>query len=262
MKKISVIVATHKKYQMPTDSLYIPVQVGAEGKDDLGYTRDNTGDNISTKNPFFCELTGLYWAWKNLDADYIGLAHYRRHFGLKKKKYKRVEDTLDHILTRKQAKELLKDTDVILPKKRRYYIENLYNHYKHTMHIETLDETRNIIEEKYPEYLPEFDKLHKRTSMHAFNMMIMKRDILDGYCKWLFDILFELEKRIDATKYDAFHARFYGRVSERLLDVYLNTNNIKYKEIPFIEVEHINWIKKGFGFLFAKFFGKKYGKSC
>lgn len=262
MKKIIVIVATHKEYEMPKDSLYLPVHVGAEGKKDIGYTKDNTGDNISTKNPFFCELTGLYWAWKNLDADYIGLAHYRRHFSLKKRKYRKVEDTLDHVLTRKQAKEIFKNTDVILPKKRRYFIETLYNHYKHTMHIETLDETRKILEEKYPKYLKEFDRLKKRTSMHAFNMFIMKKEVLDDYCEWLFDILFELEKRIDASKYDAFHARFFGRVSERLLDVYIYTNNIKFVEIPFVEVEHINWIKKGFGFLVAKFFGKKYGKSC
>ena len=200
MKNYKVIIATHKEYKMPGDSLYLPVHVGAEGKKDIGYTKDNTGDNISTKNPFFCELTGLYWAWKNLDADYIGLAHYRRHFSLKKRKYRKVEDTLDHVLTRKQAKEIFKNTDIILPKKRRYFIETLYNHYKHTMHIETLDETRKILEEKYPKYLKEFDRLKKRTSMHAFNMFIMKKEVLDDYCEWLFDILFELEKRIDASK--------------------------------------------------------------
>ncbi|MBR4351289.1 MAG: DUF4422 domain-containing protein [Bacilli bacterium] len=262
MKKITVIIATHKEYQMPKDNLYLPVQVGAEGKKDLGYTRDNTGDNISTKNPFFCELTGLYWAWKNLDYDYLGLAHYRRHFSLKWKKYKKIEDTLDHVLTRKEAKEILKDYDVILPKKREYFIENLYGHYKHSLYIEPLDETRKILEERYPRYLKEFDRLHKRTSAHMFNMFIMKKDILNDYCNWLFDILFELEKRIDTKDYDTFHARFYGRISELLLDVYLYTNNIKYKEIPYVEIEHINWIKKGFGFLIAKFGGKKYGKSC
>ena len=86
MKNIKIIVATHKEYQMPSDNIYLPLQVGAEGKKDLGYQKDNTGDNISKKNPFFCELTGLYWAWKNLDADYIGLAHYRIHFASKKKR--------------------------------------------------------------------------------------------------------------------------------------------------------------------------------
>ena len=80
MDTIKIIVATHKKYKMPNDSIYLPVQVGTENKESLGYQPDNDGENISSKNPYFCELTGLYWAWKNLDADYIGLSHYRRHF--------------------------------------------------------------------------------------------------------------------------------------------------------------------------------------
>ena len=80
MKDIKIIVATHKKYQMPTEEIYIPIHVGAEGKEKLEYVPDNTGENISVKNPYYCELTGLYWAWKNLDAEYIGLVHYRRYF--------------------------------------------------------------------------------------------------------------------------------------------------------------------------------------
>ena len=61
--------------------------------------------------------------------------------------------------------------------------------------------------------VPFIDKVMKRTSGHMFNMWIMKRDVLNSYCTWLFDILFELEKRIDVSKYDSFHARFFGRVS-------------------------------------------------
>lgn len=52
---------------MPEDSLYLPLHVGAEGKIDengnpldLGYVKDNTGDNISSRNPSFCELTGAF----------------------------------------------------------------------------------------------------------------------------------------------------------------------------------------------------------
>ena len=78
--KVNVIIATHKKYEMPKYKSYLPVHVGKEGKDDIGFKGDNTGNNISKKNPYFCELTGIYWAWKNLKADYVGLAHYRRHF--------------------------------------------------------------------------------------------------------------------------------------------------------------------------------------
>ncbi len=259
MKDIKVIVATHKEYQMPSDKLYLPLHVGADSnKNKTSFKKDNTKDNISIKNPYFCELTGLYWAWKNLKADYVGLAHYRRHFTMDKKKYKTEEEKFEYLLTLKEADELLKDVDVIVPKKRKYYIENLYDHYKHTMYVEPLDEIRKIIKKKYPKYLEEFDRLHKRTSAHMFNMFIMKKDILNDYCTWLFDILFELEKKIDVSKYDTFHARFYGRISELLLDVYLNTNNIDYKEVKVIDMQKINWWKKGTSFLKAKFLGKKY----
>ncbi len=260
-KDIKIIVATHKKYLMPNDSLYIPLQVGAEGKEDLGYKLDNKGDNISLRNPFFCELTGLYWAWKNLKCDYLGIVHYRRYFSQSKKKYKTSEEKMEHVLSLEEVNNLLKDTDIILPKERNYYIETLYDHYKHTMHVEPLDITGEIIKDNYPEYYKEFLNLHKRKKAHMFNMFIMKKDILDKYLTWLFDILFELEKRVDNTKYDSFHARFYGRVSELLLDVYLRTNNLTYKEVKVIDIENINWWKKGTSFLLAKFFGKKYGKS-
>lgn len=167
----------------------------------------------------------------------------------------------DTVLSDVEIKELLKETDIILPKKRNYYIENLYDHYRHTMYIEPLDVTGEIIKEFYPEYYKEFEKLHKRTSAHMFNMFIMKRKDFDKYCEWLFDILGKLEKRVDSSKYDSFHARFYGRVSELLLDIWLETNNLKYKEVPVMSMEKVNWIKKGGSFLLAKFTGRRYGKS-
>ncbi len=254
--KITVIVATHKPYGMPKDPMYLPVQVGAEGKDAIGFTPDNTGEHISHKNPTFCELTGLYWAWKNLDADYIGLAHYRRHFGGKGK-----GEPPERVLTEGEAQALLSGRDGILPKKRQYYIETLYSHYAHTCHVEPLDMAGEIIREKYPAYAPAFDRLKQRTGAHMFNMLILRRDHLDAYCTWLFDVLFELERRVDATQYDAFHARFFGRVSELLLDVWLEQNPLNLAEVPVVGMEKTNWLKKGGSFLMAKFFGKKYEKS-
>lgn len=258
MKNVQIVIATHKKYEMPNDKMYLPVHAGREGKSDLGYQPDNEGVNISTKNPFFCELTVLYWAWKNLDTDYIGLAHYRRHFSNSSNLPKDVEGRINSTISLEEVDKILDKTDIILPKKRKYYIENLYSHYKNTHHVETLDETRKILEEKYPEYLKEFDKLKKRTSAHMFNMFVMKKDILNKYCTWLFDILFELEKRFDPSQYNKFHARYPGRISELLLDIWINTNNLKYEEVKVIDIEKINWFKKGTAFLKAKFIGKKY----
>ena len=76
-----IYIAAHKKFNVPQLDNYAVLQVGAQGKENLGYLQDNTGDNISYKNPNFCELTGLYWIWKNCDDEYKGLVHYRRYFG-------------------------------------------------------------------------------------------------------------------------------------------------------------------------------------
>ncbi len=256
-KDIKIIIATHKEYKIPNDNMYLPLYVGSKGKKNIGYKRDDTGKNISLKNPYFCELTGLYWAWKNLKVDYIGLVHYRRYFSSKKKN----KDKFDSILKREELEKYLNEYDIIVPKKRKYYIETIESHYKHTMKEETLEETIKIINEKYPEYVNSLQKIMNRTYMHAFNMFIMKKEYLDEYCTWLFDILFELEKRMKNKEYDAFHSRFYGRISERLLDVWLDYKGYKYKEVPFMYMEKIDWIKKGTGFLKAKFLGKKYDKS-
>lgn len=258
---IKIIVATHKKYQMPNDKMYFPIQVGADINKSIGFDKDNVGENISLKNPYFCELTGLYWAWKNLKSDYIGLVHYRRYFTCKKIIPNNENKKFSIVATQKEIENKLKNVDIILPKQRNYFVENIYSHYKHTMYIEPLDETGKIIEEKYPEYYKEFESLKKTTKMHAFNMLIMKKEYLDEYCTWLFDILFELEKRIDVSQYDSFHSRFFGRVSERLLDVWIKTKNYRYEEMKVMDMQNINWFKKGISFLKAKFMHKKYKKS-
>ena len=195
---VKILVASHKEYRMPDDSIYLPLHVGAEGKVDadgqpldLGWTKDNTGDNISRLNPGFCELTGLYWAWKNLKADYIGLVHYRRHFCLKKKS----RDPFENIITGAELRPILGQYWVFVPKKRRYFIETLYSHYAHTHYAEHLDATREVIAERCPEYLPSFDRIMRRRYGYMFNMMIMRRDLADKYCKWLFDILLPCLKR-------------------------------------------------------------------
>lgn len=250
---IKIIVATHKHYQMPDDPMYIPIHVGAEGKEDLGYLKDNTGDNISTKNSSYCELTGLYYLWKNMDADYKGLVHYRRHFISRIAKGSKQ----DRIIREPELAKILEDTDIILPKMRHYFIENTYSQYAHAHHHEDLDETRNILNEKYPEYVPSFDKTMKLTSGHRFNMMIMKSEILDEYLSWLFDILFELEKRVDISNYSAYDSRIFGFISERLLDVWLDTKGYSYVELPYAFMEKQNWIVKGSRFVLRKIGIKK-----
>ncbi len=264
---VKIIITTHKQYRMPTDPMYIPLYVGADiwqdsnnSKKDFGYVKDNTGDNISYLNASFCELTGLYWAWKNLDADYIGMVHYRRYFGFKKTK-----DPLDGILTYDQLVPYLGRKSIFLPRKRRYYIETLYSHYAHTHYAEHLDKAKEVINEKYPEYIGNYEKVVKQRSGYMFNIMIMKQELLDAYCRWLFPILFELQKRVEIQNLSDEQKRIYGRVSEILFNVWLDhqlENGVLQKEeimeIPCVYMEKVKWIKKGTAFLKAKFLNIKY----
>ena len=277
MKSVEIAVATHKKYAFPKGKSYVPLHVGAKlSKEDLKIARDDTGKNISDKNPNFCELTGFYWLVNNSKADFLGLVHYRRHFTLRTGAIKS-DERLNSALSDSEIKKLIENYDLILPKKRNYYIESLWSHYEHTLHIAPLERTREIIAKNYPEFLAEFDRLHERKTAHMFNMLIGKREIVEEYSKWLFDILLTLEAEIkqdaEAEEYDAFHSRFYGRISELLLDVWLYTkypglktsdksdNEIKIKELRVVDIEGVNWLKKGSSFLLAKIGGKKYGKS-
>ncbi|WP_044736932.1 DUF4422 domain-containing protein [Geobacillus kaustophilus] len=258
MKDLVILVATHKKYQMPKESIYLPLHVGREGKEDLGYQGDNTGDNISIKNPNYCELTGLYWAWKNLSCEYIGLCHYRRYFTNKNliqrflHRHNKFDLKFDLILTESEIKKLLEEYDVILPTKRNYYIETVWSHYENAHHIKDLEETKKIIEEKYPEYLDSFEKVMSGTKLHLYNMFIMKKEDFDRYCKWVFDILFELEKRVDISSYDNYQKRIFGFISERLFNVWVYSRKLRLKKLPVVNIEEINWGKKIANFLLRK----------
>lgn len=250
--KVKVLVAAHKNYKMPSDPLYLPVFVGKEFHPDVNHTfqGDNEGDNISAKNPTYNELTAIYWGWKNLDVDAMGLVHYRRYLSLNHRK------SLDSVLSEQQVEELLKNADIILPPKRRYYIETNESHYVHAHHHEPFNVMRQVIEEHYPDYVPSFNKVMKRTWAHMFNMFIMKKKPLNEYCTWMFDVLSEVEKRTDISSYSTYEKRVYGFLSELLLDVWLDQHpQYQTVEVKYVFMEHTNWFKKGGKFVIRKITG-------
>lgn len=230
---VKIIVATHKTYRMPEDPIYLPLHLGHAGKTDLGYMGDDTGDNISQKNSRYNELTGIYWAWKNLDADYIGLVHYRRYFAGKREK----GDPYDAIATRADIENALQSYDVILPKKRFYYIETVYSHYVHLPFVypQDLDQLREAIRKVSPEYSDALECMLRRRSAHMFNMFVMKKGIFDEYCQWMFRIMDEVDKRINMNGRKPIEARYY--ISEFLMDTWLEKNRIPYKEMKVVFVE-------------------------
>ena len=246
--EIRIIVATHKPYWMPEDPMYLPVHVGAAGKDSIGFQRDDEGENISLKNANYCELTGLYWAWKNLDADYIGLAHYRRHFS----NGKRLGGKKEKVISREELAEKLKEADVLLPHPRNYRIETNYSQYVHAHHARDLAITRKILAEKDPEYVRAWDESMKKPTGHRFNMFVMKKDRFDAYCSWLFGILSELERRLDISSYSDYDRRVFGFVAERLLDVYVLAKKVNFVEMPVLHLESQHWPRKIAAFLRRK----------
>ncbi len=257
---IKILVAAHKAYPMPADAMYLPVHVGAAGKEPIGFQPDNTGENISEKNPVYCELTGLYWAWKNVDCDYLGLTHYRRHFTTKNRGFLRKHAPMEAVLTKEELLFLLSQYPILVPKKRRYYIETLYSHYAHTHEAAHLAQTRAILEALHPADVAAFDRVLQQRAGHMFNMYIMKKSLSDAYCAWLFPVLEALEQKVDTTGYSAFEKRYAGRISELLFNVWLAGRAEPMGELGYLPMEGEPWLKKGVAFLKAKC-GKKYAGS-
>ena len=227
-----IYIATHKKFNVPNLNGYCALQVGAEGKEKYGYLRDNIGNHISGKNANYCELTGLYWIWKNTDDSYKGLVHYRRYFGRNN-----LSNKISDICSYEYLLNCLKSVDIVLP-----YVEYFKQNAKeeillHCCTEEIFDKLRQIIETKYPDYIETYDRYFNENKASLFNMLFCKREIFDAYCEWLFSILFVLEKQVDLAKLNTYQQRLYGFLSERLLNVWVIKNKLVVKHLPVIHME-------------------------
>ena len=249
--KAKILVATHKPYRFPENRLYVPIQVGkALASDKYGYLLDDERENISERNRSYSELTALYWAWKNryFDAcDLCGLVHYRRYF-FGSEPFGSIS-----ILGEKELAAIMGEYDMIVPKKRHYYIETVRNHYVHAHHAKDLDALESVVAALYPEYVESFDAVMQQRSLYLYNMFVMRSEAFDAYCTWLFAILFEVEKRIDISGYDAYQARVFGFLAERLFNVWLHYHGLKVKELSVVNLEGENLLLKAFNMIKRKY---------
>lgn len=217
---VKMFTMTHKNFDEPKDVMYVPLQVGRALSKDLGYLTDDTGENISALNACFSELTGVYWVWKNeTNADYVGICHYRRYLINKS----------GQIFTESELLDILKEFDIITSKRLKYDY-TYYEGYADAHNINDLIETGKVIEELYPEYYENFNRLVHLKESYFGNIMVTSKKCYDEYAKWLFDILLEVEKRIDLSSYDDYHKRVFGFISEFLLLVWVETNQLKAYE--------------------------------
>lgn len=221
---VKIYTMTHKKFQEPEDKkLYVPLHVGRENSEDLGYLGDNTGDNISDKNSLFGELTGVYWIWKNdKDSDYIGVCHYRRFF---------VDGKTRKLLTRGQYEALLKEYDFIVSNA--VEAEGTYEEeYSQAHNVEDLYAVGRAIQKLYPKDYPVFHEAIHQSKYYYGNLLVTGREHFMEYSKWLFSIFEEAGKEIDVSTYDLYHKRVYGFLSEQLLLVWIRCRGLKVYECP------------------------------
>lgn len=191
------------------DDHEIPIQVGAALTDKHIFSvLDSTGnDNISGKNRQYCELTGIYWAWKNDESDLIGFCHYRRKF----------------LLTDEQIQAVIEDDIDVVVTYPILNFDSVRSQYGKDHVIEDWDIFMSVIEKMAPAYIDAARQVQNGIYYYAYNMFIMKRNLFDDYCSFIFPILKECERRI-GQKDDIYQNRYIGFLAERLLSVYLTKN--------------------------------------
>ncbi len=223
---MAVYIAAHKACEMPAAAGYVPLQVGAALSDPLPYTRDNSGDHISEKNPTHCELTGLYWVWKNTHDDVKGLVHYRRLF-------------TEHgrMLSDTRIRALLADNDAIVARTE-YLRESAAEEFVlHSGRARDLMLLREAVAAVDDTVLPAYDRVMAGNRLSLFNMLIARREWFDSYCAWLFAVLDAMEPHVDMTDYTPYERRLYGFLAERLLNVWIDHTGARVHRARVVNTE-------------------------
>ncbi len=228
---VSILVCTHKLTYVPQSKILFPIFVG-RSRNDINlpdsYLEDNSNDNISDLNGSYCELTGLYWAWKNVDSDFIGLCHYRRYFSFRSKgKFKQVINSFLHycghiyyaiasqpkvglyypyqytVTTESELSDIVEgfEHDFIDWVKREPNCElfalkpvdkgTMSNYFQFSSisgshHLEII---RKVIASTFPDILPYYNKTLSSNKLFYANMIVMKRELFQSYCTFMFTSL-------------------------------------------------------------------------
>lgn len=246
-----ILVCCHKPLEFfPSYDYYLPIHVGkALSGNDLGVVGDDSGDNISSKNKTFCELTGMYWAWKNLkDTDIVGLCHYRRFFDF----HQQVKSGFPHTSF---PVELFNSLDTSIPEAvftnvshgkiivakplhYRYPLMEVYCTHHYSDDFRTL---QCVIRETQPPKVIDafFKSILQSNRFHHYNMFIMRWRDFDEYCSWIFPILFNIESKINISNYSVEQKRIFGFMAEYLFNTWLELHKERTIETPVI------WLNDG-----------------
>lgn len=268
-KDISVFVACHKPSVLPDNPLYVPIHVGRSNsvKPLNGMIGDDTGDNISVKNPMYCELSAQYWAWKNCQSEYIGLCHYRRLFCFNDKDYKkdlrnqivisRMDGyTMDEYGLTDEAtmRQVIEANDVVVGLKedvsslatpygpKPTVMGHWLAHDRALIRESDLKKLLEIVKTKYPEIYKVGHKVLNDKYFVGYNCFVMRKDLFDTMCAYEFDCLKTLEESIDLTGVHTQIHRIYGFMGEILFDMFVfyleSLGQYRIQHVPLLYVEH------------------------
>lgn len=240
---MKIYVISHKTFHMPVeDPLYQPLIVGQnEVENSAGCLFDHTGDHISEKNGRYNELTGMYWIWKNVQEDVVGICHYRRYFVTPAGKLANLlSEKQTCFLKEEDVRKLLRHADVVVHNKT-FFRENNRAQFEEGVNPFSWDILEQEMRSMYPDYVSALQTVANRKYAHLLNVMITEKKIYDQYCGWLFPLLFQVEKRLENSDQVKNMDRSVGMIGERLLDVWLLKNGLRLKECFSINTERKDW---------------------
>ena len=273
MSVIKIGVACHKPSELPKNDLFLPIRVGAAlAKDDFGLQRDDDGENISAKNPQYCELTAQYWLWKNQKADYYGLCHYRRFLCFSNPDAPRnLRDQIEAnaidednkkifgLEDEKQMREAIESNDLVigeLQKVSKLYTPhgNKNTAYEHwTAHDRALIMTKDleamldILDDVSPKVGKAAREYLNGPTFLGFNCFVAKKELFDELCEIEFKVLERLEKKVDLSKYCTQLTRIYGFMGEIISSSYFyyveKSGDYKVKHVPLVYFNYTDPIK-------------------
>ena len=248
---VKILVCCHKESPLPEDDLLLPIHVGSGISNiSLNIQRDdqingNIVENISDKNQGFCELTALYWAWKNIkkiypNLEYIGLNHYRRYFAFDEVRHTgsaihRHVDSISNYKVDKHKLEKILSSGKIVTNPKAMLKCSVAASYEHAHNSSDLRILHAVVKELYPEYLDAFNEFYIRTNyFYDCNMFVMPFAEFERYCEWLFSILFEVERRVNITGYDPYQRRVFGFMAEHLFTLWIMSRKLRIQPLNYI----------------------------
>lgn len=241
--KVKILVGYHKKDILIKNEIFIPIHLGraiyeqSTSKEDERWfldnlIGDNTGDNISHKNPDYCELTGIYWAWKNYsklgDPDFIGFMHYRRWlsfngWSVPKHRYDIIAVNLSSYLQKNNSESIIRILTT-----GHVFTRTPLDFFETSEREQCRAKGFAYLKKAYPQLYNIFEDQKRNNSLYASNMFVMRKEDFFEYCKIIFDVLSNYDSKA--------YPREKGYLAEFITSAYIEYLGRRYGTISFLPV--------------------------